>query len=142
MIKQASKNRGCGIACVANVIKRSYAITRSRMDRYKCKYKTDNVTVKHLLKFFSSHHKGVYIKEHLFLKEVKGSALLYLRWPEDKRYKHWVIYENGYFFDPNPEIEDATKNYETEPECIFGLYEDGSFAKSKRLKLSKRLLST
>ena len=123
LIKQPTSESGCGIACISNIFGHSYDVAYNQMANAGCKNKHDDrVTVQQIEKYLS---KGSYV---FFSREDKlecdMTALLYVRWPHDKRYKHWILYADGKFWDPDPEIEGPTRCYATEPEVIISLFGD------------------
>ena len=132
MVKQPSSESGCGIACVANIIGKSYQETYEAMSGLRCKNKHDDrVTIQQIEKFLS-------LAEHIHTERVDGiedtkSALLYVRWPGDKRYKHWILYSEGLYWDPSPQQNEPTVNYPTKPEVIISLFDDQHLSKELAL---------
>jgi hypothetical protein len=137
MIKQPKDGGGCGIACVANIVNKTYLVTKKRLDDAKCKNDNDNITIPQLLRFFREHTDGVHVKKERSLSSVKGCAVVYLKWPADKRYKHWVLYQNGWYYDPDYEATKRTKSYITEPEVIIGLYTDEECTTPMKIPISR-----
>ncbi|CED59174.1 Putative uncharacterized protein [Moritella viscosa] len=128
MIKQPSLESGCGIACVANIIGKSYQDTYEIMSDSKCKNKYDDrVTIQQIEKFLGLY-ENIHTKRSETIEDTV-SALLYIRWPDDKRYKHWVLYSDGLYWDPSPQQNEPTDHYLTKPEVIISLFSNHALSK-------------
>ncbi|MEZ8880647.1 hypothetical protein [Vibrio lentus] len=122
MIKQPSSESGCGIACVANLIGKSYEDTYELMAKTDCKNRNDDrVTINQIKNFLSLFEITNRSKTTL---NSKKSAIVYVRWPFDRRYKHWVIFHDKRFWDPAPYTSEPSFDYPTKPEYIIEINSD------------------
>lgn len=134
MIKQPKNGTGCGVACLANVISQTYRTTLKKLKDTACRHNNGNMTVDHMLTYINEHTLLSARKENAF-NSNKTCFLVFLRWPTNKRYKHWVIYQGGWYYDPDSSVTSRTRHYETKPECIIAIYADKKFRRPHKIAL-------
>ena len=122
MIKQPSSESGCGIACIANLIGKSYEDTYQLMAEANCKNRNDDRVRIDQIKNFLSLSEITYHSQTILNR--KNTAIVYVRWPDDKRYKHWVIFHDKRFWDPAPYSSEPSFEYPTKPEYIIEIQSD------------------
>lgn len=138
MIVQPDSSTGCGVACVAYTLGLDYgAALKIMADAGATNSATNhNVKVERLAAFLENLDNPIYVNQAQSLSEVQGIAFLYVKWPQNKRYRHWVVFIDGYYYDPG--YRSPLQSYPVTPLKILALYDDPAFGKPLKARRDRK----
>lgn len=140
LLKQDQNSSSCGLACLGTLLELSVKETHKRMRasrRTNAKKNDHRVTTKNLKAFVDSSSTPFFIAEVAPTEAVEGWAFVYVKWPHDKRYRHWIIYLNGNYYDPDPRTQSKTpcSEYKTKPLATFAVFYDEAHTKPVKRRI-------